>query len=105
MIQLNAQEFYNRIYNEVMGKTGQIIFELNGIPVTINTKDSIGNMLQEWVEAWAINNDIYLRANPSTQEFPDFYLTDSNEDSLLEIGHFHIILKKLKAKIWLKLYG
>ncbi len=85
---LNAEQFYNEIYNEVVGKTGQIIFELNGIPVTINTKDSIGHMLQDWVEAWAINNNIYLRANPSTQEFPDFYLTDSNDDDLLEIKSF-----------------
>ena len=87
-IQINASDFYNRIYSEVIGKTGQIIFELNGISVTINAKDSIGNMLQEWIEVWAINNNIYLRANPSTQEFPDFYLTDSNEDDLLEIKSF-----------------
>ena len=60
MIHFNAQEFYNKIYNEVVGKTGQIIFELNGIPVTINTKDSIGHMLQDWVEAWASKNNIYL---------------------------------------------
>jgi len=88
MIQLNAREFYNKIYNEVVGKSGEIIFELNGIYVKINTKDSIGHMLQDWIAQWAKLNNIYLRANPSTQEFPDFYLSKSNKENLLEIKSF-----------------
>lgn len=87
-IYLNAQNFYNEIYNDVVGKTGHITFELNEIPVTINTKDSIGHMLQDLTEAWANKNDIYLRPNPSTQEFPDFYLTESDQDDLLEVKAF-----------------
>ena len=45
-------------------------------------------MLQDWLEAWATKNNTYLRANPSTQEFPDFFLSSSNEDNLLEIKSF-----------------
>ena len=85
---LNAEEFFEKISPNVLGKSGNIIFTLNDISVTINTKDSIGHMLQDWVEAWARQNKIYIRPNPNTQEFPDFYLSDSNEDDLLEIKSF-----------------
>ncbi len=88
-MQVNAEDFFNAIYPDVVGKTGKIIFELNNVSVTINTKDSIGHMLQDWVEEWATANNIYVRPNPSTQEFPDFYLSSvSDEDNLLEIKSF-----------------
>ena len=88
MKHLNAEEFFEKIYPEVVGKFGKIIFELNSVAVTINTKDSIGHMLQDWIEAWAKQNRIYIRPNPSTQEFPDFYLSESDKDNLLEIKSF-----------------
>lgn len=88
-MQVSAQDFFNAIYPDVVGKMGKIIFELNNMPVTINTKDSIGHMLQDWIEEWAKINNIYVRPNPSTQEFPDFYLSSvSNDDFLLEIKSF-----------------
>ena len=85
---LNAEQFFDEIYPNVVNREGKIVFELNNIEVTINTKDSIGHMLQDWIAEWANINGIYLRANPSTQEFPDFYLSSSNEDNLLEIKSF-----------------
>jgi len=88
MKQLKAEEFFKKISPEVVGKFGKIIFELNSIKVTINTKDSIGHMLQDWIEAWAKQHNIYIRPNPSTQEFPDFYLSELNEESMLEIKSF-----------------
>ena len=44
---LNAEEFFEKIMPEVVGKRGNIVFTLNNISVTIRTKDSIGNMLQD----------------------------------------------------------
>lgn len=85
---MTAEEFYNLLYPSIVGKTGKITIELNGVQVTINSKDAIGHMLQDWTEAWASQNNIYLRPNPSTQEFPDFYLTESNQDNLLEVKAF-----------------
>ena len=90
MKQLKAEEFFKKISPEVVGKFGKIIFELNSIKVTINTKDSIGHMLQDWIEAWAKQHNIYIRPNPSTQEFPDFYLSELNEESMLEIKSFDL---------------
>lgn len=87
-LELTPKEFFDKIYPEVVGKLGHIMFELNQISVTINTKDSIGHMLQDWIETWAKQNNIYIRPNSHTQEFPDFYLSQSNVDSLLEIKSF-----------------
>ncbi len=86
--ELKAEEFFTKIYPHVVEKFGSIIFKLNDLAVTINTKDSIGHMLQDWIEVWALQNNIYIRPNPNTQEFPDFYLSESNEDNLLEIKSF-----------------
>jgi len=85
---MNSEEFYQAIYPNIVGKIGQITIELNGIQVIINTKDSIGHMLQDWTEKWASQNNIYLRPNSSTQEFPDFYLSTSDQDNLLEVKAF-----------------
>ena len=86
--EISSQDFYNMLRPDIVGKTGQIIFELNNVSVTINTKDSIGHMLQDWVEAWARGKNIYIRPNPSTQEFPDFYLSTGSHNNLLEIKSF-----------------
>lgn len=89
MNQINAQTLFQNLKNDnIVNSIGKIIFSLNSINVTIETKDSIGHMLQDWLEAWAIKNKIYLRPNPSTQEFPDFFLSSSNNDNLLEIKSF-----------------
>lgn len=89
MRQLTAEEIYNElIKDKIINSTGNITFTLNGLPIKINTKDSVGNMLQDWLESWAKSKSIYFRANPSTQTFPDFYLTQSNDNNFLEIKSF-----------------
>ena len=86
---LTAQQLYQELLNDnIIHATGEINLLLNSISVKIETKDSIGHMLQDWLEEWAITKDIYLRANPATQEFPDFYLSTSNDDNLLELKSF-----------------
>jgi len=88
-IEITAREFYDRlIAGEIIDSTGNITFSLNNTTIQIETKDSIGNMIQEWVKSWANDNNIYLRANENSQEFPDFYLSQSNIDNLLEIKSF-----------------
>jgi len=88
-MQIKAQEFYNRLRQSgIINSTGNITFNLNGISIQIESKDSIGNMIQEWVQTWANNNNIFLEPNPNSQEFPDFYLSQSNVDNLLEIKSF-----------------
>lgn len=84
----NAQQFYNLLRSDILGKTGHLAFTLDNLSVRINSKDSIGHMLQEWVNLWANQKNIYLRPNEHTQSFPDFYLSDSNIHHLLEIKSF-----------------
>ncbi len=86
---ITANQFYNElIIDNIRGSTGGIVFNLKNINVTVNSKDSIGHMLQDWLEKWAESKDIYIRPNPATQAFPDFYLSESSEDNLLEIKSF-----------------
>lgn len=89
MRQLSAQQIYDELINDnIINASGNITLNLNNISVQIATKDSIGHMLQDWLEEWATIKNIYLRANPLTQEFPDFYLTANNDSNYLEIKSF-----------------
>ena len=88
-MEVTAQEFYDRLINSgIINSTGNITFNLNGTSVKIKSKDSIGNMIQEWIASWADNNNISLKPNPNSQEFPDFYLSASTVYNLLEIKSF-----------------
>jgi hypothetical protein len=89
MRQLSAQQIYNELISDnIINSTGNITLNLNNISVQISTKDSVGHMIQDWLEAWARTKRIYLRSNPLTQEFPDFYLSTSNDTNFLEIKSF-----------------
>ena len=86
---ITANQFYTELINDnIIGSTGIITFDFKNINVTVNTKDSIGHMLQDWLKEWADRKDIYIRANPLTQAFPDFFLDVSDEDNLLEVKSF-----------------
>lgn len=88
---LTAQQIYDKLINDeaLVGKIGHITFSLNGLDVKINTKDTVGNLLQEWLEAWMVANDIVYIENPNRQTFPDFFLDPSNDKKgLLEVKTF-----------------
>jgi hypothetical protein len=85
-----AQEIYQILKNSgVIGSTGQINFQLNGISFPVSSKDGIGGLIQEWLGHWASKQGIYLRGNLQTQEFPDYYLTNSNQKDYLEVKSFN----------------
>lgn len=71
---------------QVVGKQGQLRFELAGIPFPVSSKDIIGGVLQEWFENWMRQNAIPFRKPDNTQEPPDFFLAD---DTHLEIKAFN----------------
>ncbi len=49
-VQITAQDFYNKlIQSGIINSTGNITFKLNGVSVQIASKDSIGNMIQDWL--------------------------------------------------------
>lgn len=88
---LTAHEIYNKLIaeNSLIGKIGSITFSLNNLDVKINTKDTVGNLLQEWLEAWLASEGIAYDENPNRQTFPDFFLNPNNrKKGLLEVKTF-----------------
>lgn len=67
---------------------GAIVFSFANIEVHIQEKSSIGYLLQEWLEHWLEQQDIYFRHPAHSQTFPDLFLTPSSTHALLEIKSF-----------------
>lgn len=67
---------------------GQIKMSLNGTEVVIKQNDIIGNALQEWLGQFLKENNIYFRTAKG-QTFPDFYLTDSDQDGFCEMKTYY----------------
>lgn len=91
MKRLSAEALYDRLVNQekIIGKSGNIKFILNGLDVKIKSKDSVGNLLQEWLKEWLNKEDIEHLENPNRQAFPDFFLNlENNKDNLLEVKTF-----------------
>lgn len=91
-MKLTAQEIYNRLVNvdKIFTIEGQITFDFGNIPVTVKQKDVVGNILQEWMQAWLIRNHIEFAPNDNPQMPPDFYLDrDDRTKNLLEIKAFN----------------
>jgi len=87
---LSAQDIYTLLLKQnITDFEGRISFELMGISVDINDKSAIGYLFQEWLARWFVENDIYFRIKPNTQEFPDFLLNPkSDSEGLLEVKVF-----------------
>lgn len=86
---ITSNELLNNL-KDLKGKTGQICFKLAGINLIIKNTDTIGVTLQLWLKEY-FNKKNYFYMQPSnTQEFPDFYLNDTNpNDNMLEIKSFN----------------
>lgn len=91
MIRLTAEDIYQKLTTEecIIGKIGHIQFTLNDVSVKINSKDTVGNLLQEWLKQWLKTNNIEHCENENRQKFPDFYLNlENKETGLLEVKTF-----------------
>ena len=66
-----------------------IDFKLKDLRISIETKDTVGNLLQEWLKAWFQKMKIEFEENNNSQIFPDFYLNTHNKKvDLLEVKCF-----------------
>ena len=90
-MRLLGTELYSKLVNEykIIGEKGKITFTLKDLTISIETKDIVGNLLQEWLKAWFVKEDIDFEENSNSQVFPDFYL-DKNDKKLglLEVKSF-----------------
>ncbi|MCR2043551.1 NgoBV family restriction endonuclease [Anaerosalibacter massiliensis] len=87
---LNANQVYDLLLDSnIIGANGYISFELANIKVRIDTTDTVGITLQAWLKQWFLENDIYFSEPANTQDFPDFYLHNTNKKSnMLEVKAF-----------------
>ena len=90
-MKLTAKELYTKLVDEykIIGQKGVIHFTLKDLTIAVETKDSVGNLLQEWLKAWFQASDIDFLENKNMQSFPDFYLDKTNQkQGLLEVKTF-----------------
>ncbi len=90
-MKVTAEQLYEQLVNDykLVGQKGKISFTLKDITVEIETKDTVGNLIQEWIKAWMISNSIEFANPPHSQNFPDFLLdTDNPKTGLLEVKTF-----------------
>jgi type II restriction enzyme len=87
---VNANQIYSLLQQEqITSGIGNITFNFKNIAISIRGKNAIGDLFQEWLEAWMTRSNISYRKPSNTQEFPDFLLhRRSNEIDLLEIKLF-----------------
>ena len=52
-MKLTGQELYSKLVNDykIIGEKGVINFSLKNLTISIETKDTVGNLLQEWLKA------------------------------------------------------
>jgi hypothetical protein len=90
-MKVTASEIYNLLLNDfkIKEQVGSVEIMLGGISAKYNGKDAIGDLLQEWLGEWLIQNGFYFRQPNNTQAFPDFLLTESANSGFLELKTFN----------------
>lgn len=89
MRKVTSNEIHEDLIKNVKGKEGTIYFSLADICLTIDKTDTVGKTLQEWLREYIHSNKYYFREPDNTQAFPDFFLSEKNDENLLEIKSFH----------------
>lgn len=88
---LTARQLYKKLVEEykLIGETGSIKFTVKDLSIVIKTKDTVGNLLQEWLKAWFQKTNIDFEENTNSQTFPDFLLDkEDHTKGLLEVKSF-----------------
>ena len=91
-MKLTAPELYKKLVDDykIIGETAIINFSLKDLTISVETKDTVGNLLQEWLKAWLMKEKIEFEENNNSQVFPDFYLDKHNQKTdLLEVKTFN----------------
>lgn len=90
-MKLTAEQLYDKLVNDykIIGEKGGINFSLKDLTISVQGKDTVGNLLQEWLKAWFVKENVVFEENTNSQVFPDFYLNpDNKEIDLLEVKTF-----------------
>lgn len=90
-MKLTGKQLYEKLVNDykIIGEKGVINFSLKNLTIAVETKDTIGNLLQEWLKSWMKKENIEFEENQNSQTFPDFHLdTKNKKKGLLEVKTF-----------------
>lgn len=85
---------YNKLLIDLPTLSGGTQFKLGDIGLSIESKDGLGGLIEEWFGAWAIYNKFSIY-NPkfkkgNSQNFPDYYV-GYERDGYLEIKTFNAL--------------
>lgn len=90
-MKVTGEQLYKKLVEEhkIIGEKAVINFSLKNLTISVETKDTVGNLLQEWLKAWMRKENIDFEENTNSQSFPDFYLDIENKRrGLLEVKSF-----------------
>lgn len=90
-MKITPVQLYDKLTKEykIIGEKGNIQFTLKDLTITVQTKDTVGNLIQEWLAAWLKKNAVEFSLRPNTQDFPDLNLDIKDpEKGLVEIKSF-----------------
>ncbi len=90
-MKLTGEQLFTKLVDEyqIIGEKGVINFSLKNLTISVETKDTVGNLLQEWLKAWMKLEKIDFEENTNSQSFPDFHLdTENKKKGLLEVKSF-----------------
>ena len=89
---VTAKEIYDTLMNteKITTLKGCIKFHMGDVSIIVKRKDVVGNILQEWLEGWLTERNIYFTPNPNTQMPPDIFLNpDDMSKDWLEVKAFN----------------
>jgi type II restriction enzyme len=71
-----AEQLFQKLTQEyqLVGQSGEIQFRLKDLSMAIESKDSVGNLVQEWLKAWMRQEQLTFEESSNTQAFPDIFL-------------------------------
>lgn len=87
---MSAVKLYDKlIASGIVGASGTTYFELHGIKTLVQDNSVIGNIIQEWLASFMKQHKIKFSVPDNSQEFPDYFVDESNGDhGLLEVKCF-----------------
>lgn len=87
---MTPQQIYNLLHTKsITSQIGNLTFNLAGASFSVQTKDVVGAILQEWLENFLLMNNVQFTKPANTQDWPDLLLLPQNED--LEVKAFNNI--------------
>tara|TARA_Y100001954_G_scaffold175921_1_gene186991 strand:- start:1605 stop:2291 length:687 start_codon:yes stop_codon:yes gene_type:complete len=87
----SAKDVFDLLVNDysLVGEIGHINFKLKDLSIVVKSKDTIGNLIQDWIKEWMKSQKIFFFQKSNSQAFPDFLLNEHNRKiGLLEVKSF-----------------